>query len=199
MPAIDLDLPFPYRINEHVERAREHNVAWLQHHGLLTPGPVTHAYLQHMLAEGTALAFPHLDAPGLELATVAVAAFLDDLMSKNAHLPATARRLHARYDAVMDDRSAPPEQDPLALAWCEVWARLKRGKSPWWCRQSRARWRDFLSVALEEARAESADTPPDLLTYTTLRRRSMAISSSTTSPRHAAASRHPAAPSNTPS
>ncbi|MFI6768621.1 pentalenene synthase [Streptomyces sp. NPDC050355] len=153
---VEFALPWPLRVNPHLEAARAHNLQWMAAYGFLA-AQTESAYLGWQLAEVSAYFYPDASLEGLCLATDVMGwyftPFDDRFDGPLGQDPRGTARLCARLIDVLDGN--PPVDVPVVQSFAEIWQRWQRGRSTIWCARAACNWAEYLAVHITEAQLRS--------------------------------------------
>ncbi|MGW1075503.1 terpene synthase family protein [Streptomyces sp. NPDC002537] len=182
-PVPDILNPFPYQVNPHAERAREHLSAWTRRMGLVSGRSAGKRFERADFGWFAALVYPTADGPRLELAAdwFAWLFLVDDQLDDGGlgRSPERVRGMVARMRAVLEDPE-PGARDagaPTALSsLADLWSRTAADATPHWRRRFVHHLGDCLTTAATwEAANRARGVVPDEETYVVNRRRTGAI------------------------
>jgi germacradienol/geosmin synthase len=176
----DFYVPYPARLNPHVEQAREHSRAWAREMGMLEGSGIwDQSDLDaHDYALLCAYTHPDCDADELALITdwyVWVFYFDDYFLAAFKHTgDHSAAREHLRRLAAFMPDSGRPALDPangVERGLADLWTRTVPGRSPAWRRRFAVVTRDLLQESLSELTNRTKARTPNPLEYIELRRK----------------------------
>lgn len=154
----EIDYPWTVRnTSPHREYARAHNVRWLRSHGLFDRlGCSEEVYRGWGLGEAAANVYPDATRDGLTLAADVISwyfAFDDPFDGDLGRDPKGSAELVGRLLAVLDSTADDVEtssDDPVVLAFADIWRRSRTGMSTDWQTRSALHWRNYLVANLLE-------------------------------------------------
>ncbi|KUJ70298.1 Geosmin synthase [Streptomyces albus subsp. albus] len=174
-------MPYPARLNPHLEEAREHSREWARGHGMLEGSGVWEEsdLDSHDYALLCAYTHPDCDGPALSLVTdwyVWVFFFDDHFLElfKRTQDRAGGKEYLDRLPAFMPmDPSAPvPEpRNPVESGLADLWARTVPGMSADWRARFAESTENLLNESLWELSNINADRIPNPVEYIEMRRK----------------------------
>jgi germacradienol/geosmin synthase len=185
LPLPPLRMPYPFRTNPHLPRARESVVTWCRAMGMLdvAPGVATPVWDERRLrvfdfAHCAAMLQPDAPAPELDMSSqwLAWGTYGDDyypVAFTAAGNVAGARASQRRMAACLTDPGQPPPvpADPMERGLIDLWQRTTAGMTD----TSRRRLRRAVNAMTEswvwEVANETAHRIPDPVEYVEMRRR----------------------------
>ncbi|GLF97023.1 terpene synthase family protein [Streptomyces yaizuensis] len=180
MPHVEFHVPFEKRDNPDLPAVRAHNLAWLEHFGLVVGEQAQRQYLKAGVADFCSMAHP--GARGEDLDAVVDAwswtVFPDDLFDGPAGRdPGTVTRVCRRFAAIVDDwpRTRPDPGNPMETALHDMWGRLTAGMPASWVRHRGRLWTAFIMSQADEAGNRDRGHPPALDDYLPMRRVTIAV------------------------
>ncbi|WP_049572687.1 terpene synthase family protein [Streptomyces sp. SBT349] len=174
-------VPYPARLNPHLEEAREHAAAWAEERGMLEGSGIwTRADLDaHDYALLCAYTHPDASAHDLSLVTdwYVWVFFFDDhfleIFKRTQDRPGGKAYLD-RLPAFMpmDDATAPPEPtNPVEAGLADLWARTVPAMSHGWRRRFAVATENLLNESLWELSNINAGRVPNPVEYIEMRRK----------------------------
>ncbi|MFC5664340.1 pentalenene synthase [Kitasatospora misakiensis] len=153
---VDFGLPWPLRVNPHLDEARARNLEWMRGFGLLDEGhQAAEGYLGWQLAEVSAYFYPEATAEGLCLAADLMGwyftPFDDRFDGPLGRDPAAVGRTVAAYTRLLHRPVVDPGAPAAERAFVDVWRRWPHGMSPAWQARTVGNWTDYLAVHHTEA------------------------------------------------
>ncbi|MEU7636062.1 hypothetical protein AB0C11_08205 [Streptomyces sp. NPDC039016] len=177
-------MPFPPRINPHLEDIRAGHERWLRRYRLISDDADAESFKEWKMVELAARAYPEATARGLRLAADALAWFFrfDDLFDGGplaCDIP-RAGKLVAAVTGIADNPSFTSEVDgtPVIDAFRDIRSRSVHGMSPEWIERSADRWRGYFQGNLKETTIRAGGTPISLNELIRLRRYTIAAAPS---------------------
>ncbi|MFC0601845.1 family 2 encapsulin nanocompartment cargo protein terpene cyclase [Streptomyces palmae] len=174
-------MPYPARLNPHLEEAREHSKKWARRHGMLEGSGVWEEsdLDSHDYALLCAYTHPDCDGPALSLVTdwyVWVFFFDDHFLElfKRTQDRAGGKEYLDRLPAFMPmDLSAPvPEpRNPVESGLADLWARTVPAMSAQWRARFAESTENLLNESLWELSNINADRIPNPVEYIEMRRK----------------------------
>ncbi|MEU9003191.1 terpene cyclase, partial [Streptomyces sp. NPDC048551] len=156
---LDIDCPFPFAINPHVQQAREHLRAWTRANGLLRSRHARERFERADFGWFAALVYPTADAEGLNLMADWFAwLFLVDDQLDDGDFGRSSERMEeitALVRGVLLDREPPgaTRLPPIVASLSELWRRTAHDASDSW----RGRFMDHLVQCLTTATVWEAE------------------------------------------
>jgi germacradienol/geosmin synthase len=178
----DFYMPYPVRLNPHLERARAHNGEWAAAMGYFEPQRGRRIWDPTELDRDYALmcAYCHPDCDGPELDLLADwnlwAFFFDDYFLELYKRPkdaAGAGELLGRLRAFMprNGEPSPEPANPVERGLADLWPRTVPAMSPRWRRRYAGQVRSLLEESLWELVNISEDRTPNPVEYIARRRK----------------------------
>ncbi|MEU6556345.1 terpene cyclase [Streptomyces sp. NPDC046915] len=170
---IDFGLPFPLALNPDLDAARRHNLAWVQHLGLVGPGRSLEWYTSWDMPRLAALGFPHARGAALELCADAMAFFFvfdDQFDGPLGQDPARAAAVCRQLIDIVHGATPRPDAGACSTAFADVWARSTDGAHPAWVARCAHEWEYYFAAHPHEAANRLRGTPGDMESYLQVRR-----------------------------
>ncbi|MEU5303070.1 hypothetical protein ACH4YO_30325 [Streptomyces noursei] len=177
-------IPFPSRINPHLEEIRAGHEEWLRRHHLISDDADAESFKEWKMVELAARAYPEATARGLRIAADAMGWFFrfDDLFDGGplACDITHASQLIAIVAGIAEDPDAAPESDeaPVISAFRDIRRRSVQGMSAEWIARSAEHWRGYFQGNLKEIVIRTAGAPISLKELIGLRRYTIAAAPS---------------------
>ncbi|MGW2665331.1 terpene synthase family protein [Nocardia tengchongensis] len=176
MEAIEIFMPFgPAGLNPAEAQAEAGMWSWLEAYALVPTEPTRRRMERTLPARMYALWCPSAGVEELTLLSqyTAWAFIVDDQF--DIEIPEPTRCLEAvtAIEAVLDGTESP--SGVLAIAFAELWDRLRRGRSAAWRESVRGEIRDWLWTYYTESVGRLSGNLPDLETYRAHRRDGVAL------------------------
>ncbi|NUP44072.1 MAG: pentalenene synthase, partial [Streptomyces sp.] len=175
-------IPFPARLNQYAERARQHTLQWAQGMDLLTGDLATAEYDALRLERLMAYFYPDASAADLELSADFNAWFFifdDQFDGLLGAQPERIRRLVADLAATMtlDGPADPPAAPgtPLVRSFRDIWLRSTAGTAEHWRVRFRDHWAAYLAAHEGEAHHRNADRLPTPEQFLRVRRDTIGV------------------------
>jgi Terpene synthase family 2, C-terminal metal binding len=148
-------LPWPLRVNPHLDNARRHNLQWMRHYGLLAEDQASEVnYLGWQLAEVAAYFYPDATQEGLELATDLMGwyfqPFDDQFDGPLGRVPGAVAQVCASFISLLHNPPSP-NASPAAVAFADIWQRWQQGMSRAWCARTICNWSEYFAGHITEA------------------------------------------------
>lgn len=182
----DFYMPYPARLNPHLDTAREHTKVWARDMGMLDPPPDTPGTNIWDEAKFDSMdfallcAYTHPDAPSRELDLVTdwyvwVFYFDDHFLEtyKRSQDQTGAKEYLDRLPAFMPvDLAAPPEPtNPIERGLIDLWARTVPYRSPEWRLRFFESTKNLLEESMWELSNISGSRVPNPIEYVEVRRK----------------------------
>ncbi|MCW2880545.1 MAG: terpene synthase family protein [Sphaerisporangium sp.] len=178
----DFYLPYPARLNPHVETARAHTKAWAHDMGILDPAlGIWDEDKLDAMDYGLLCAYTHPDAPAAELDLITdwyvwVFFFDDHFLEvfKRSGDIAGAKEYLERLAAFMpvDPAGDPPEpENPVERGLADLWARTVPAMSAGWRRRFAESTKNLLDESLWELSNINEGRVPNPIEYIEMRRK----------------------------
>ncbi|MBG0851347.1 hypothetical protein I2W78_05625 [Streptomyces spinoverrucosus] len=172
-------IPFTVRVSPHLDQAREHHIAWLREHSLLTSTAQVQRYLTYRMSEAVACCYP--DAGGADLAVATDftgwARLFDDMLdAPGVNSVRTAEEARNRLLALSSKAptvSGVSPCTPIETSFADMWSRVTEGMSPSWQQRFTRILDRFLAACCTETRNRQQHTQLTAEQYRTLRRDSV--------------------------
>lgn len=170
---IELVLPFPLRVSTDLERARQHNLQWVQQLGLVAEGASLAWFSMWDMPKLAAFGFPYATGASLDLCADAMAFFFifDDQFDGplGRHPDRVADVCQGFIDIVHGARPRG-SAGPLLRAFADVWHRCQDDAPPRWRARAACEWEYYFAAHAHEAINRTRGTPADMQGYLQVRR-----------------------------
>ncbi|MCC9311536.1 hypothetical protein LN042_31485 [Kitasatospora sp. RB6PN24] len=174
-----LDVPYPYRRNPHRASAEARHRRWLAEFRMLGSRMSPETYARWDVPDLASLSYPDCAAEELALATDLLGFYFlfdDQFDGPLGRRPAEVAAVCDRLTAVLHGTPAPADQ-PCALAFEDLWQRIRQGMSPRWRARAMYSWESYFASHPAEAAGRRTGEPPDRESYLILRRGTAAMES----------------------
>ncbi|WP_438489715.1 terpene synthase family protein [Streptomyces sp. S186] len=177
-------IPFPSKVNPHLEAIRDGHERWLRKHHLISDDADAESFKEWKMVELAARAYPEATARGLRIAADAMGWFFrfDDLFDGGplACDLARASKVIAAATRIAGNPGFASELDevPVIGAFRDIRRRSVRGMSRQWVKRSAAHWRGYFEGNLKETVIRATRAPISLAELIKLRRYTIAAAPS---------------------
>ncbi|MER6316860.1 terpene cyclase [Streptomyces sp. NPDC001581] len=170
---IEFHLPFPSSLSPDLEGARQRNPAWVRRMGLVGEGRSMEWYASWDMPLLAAHGFPYAQGPALDVCTDAMAFFFvfdDQFDGPLGRDPARAATVCRQLIDIVHGAAPAAGADACAVAFADLWARLRDGAHPGWVARTAHEWEYYFATQAHEAIGRLRGTPADMETYLQVRR-----------------------------
>jgi hypothetical protein len=174
-----LDVPYPYRRNRHLADAEARHRGWLGEFRMLGSRMSPESYDRWDVPDLAALSYPDCAADELALAADLMGFYFlfdDQFDGPLGRRPAEVAAICDGLTAVLHGAPAPAGE-PCALAFEDLWRRIRQGMSPRWRARAMFSWESYFASHPAEAAGRRTGEPPDRESYLILRRGTAAMES----------------------
>jgi hypothetical protein len=153
---VDFSLPWPLRVNPHLDVARARHLEWMCAFGLMpNDDQAVDTYLGWRLPEVAAFTYPEATAEGLCLVTDLMGwyftPFDDQFDGPLGRDPGAVARVVTVFTDLLHCSQARDGASPSERAFADVWRRCQSGMSPAWRARTTYNWSQYFAVHYTEA------------------------------------------------
>jgi avermitilol synthase len=170
---VEFVLPFPLRISTDLERARDHNLQWVQRLGLVAGGESLAWFSMWDMPKLAALGFPYATGEGLDLCADAMAFFFvfdDQFDGPLGRHPDRVAGICQGFIDIVHGAWPAGSAGPLLRAFADVWDRCQQGASARWRARAAGEWEYYFATHAHEAINRNRGTPAGMREYLQVRR-----------------------------
>jgi pentalenene synthase/avermitilol synthase len=166
-------LPFPLRISTDLDRARDHNLQWVQGLGLVAGEESLAWFSMWDMPKLAALGFPYATGEGLDLCADAMAFFFvfdDQFDGPLGHHPDWVADICQGFIDIVHGARPGGSAGPLLRAFADVWDRCQKGASARWRARVAGEWEYYFAAHAHESINRNRGTPAGMREYLQVRR-----------------------------